>query len=292
MTERSFPQFSKFPIEIKLLVWEQFYLEPRHFMIKEYQWNNGDRRGLPSKSNTSWTFNTLTWCFHAASSSSKHYNDIDTTIDRVSSSVASRLRPRFWLPTWSLFHEYNHLEYYDKNCCTWSSVPSRGALEPWMNQHRISADPRINWNTDFIHFAFDPKLCFPRQFDWLANIQNVVTGAFWNPTTPSCRHYRWLVEDMSSWDSHNRLKKLNEHWLLLWHLYGIIQTWVLDQTSHTEPNSCAWWCSTPIHTYPPIWPCFVRRSDCGQLRELEVTPECYILSERDITKNILLRGRR
>ncbi|KAH0427702.1 hypothetical protein CcaCcLH18_09533 [Colletotrichum camelliae] len=302
---RSFPRFPEFPTEIKVLVWEQFYLEPRHFIVEEYQWNNGDERGLPgigdstdgldgnsNRANISQTFNAVTWCFHAASSSSKYYNDIDTTINRISSSVAFRLRPRFWLPMWSLLHEYHHLESYDSNCCKWSPTPSCGY--PEANQHTIPADPRINWNTDFIHFAFNPIRYFPHQFDWFANIQNIVTSALWNPTGSGYNSY-WVVQDVSSWDGNSRVNKVKECNLYSTYLSEIIQDWVLDQTCHTGPNSCAWWCKSG-HTSrrsAPLgrkWPRFVRRADRDQLRTLDVNPDRYVLSERDITKDILLVG--
>lgn len=84
----TFPRFQDFPCEIRLMIWREFFLEPRFFqavcqLLEE-----------PVKHDLRWTL------VHYGSSRT-YYTAIDTQINKESTDVARKIRPKSCFPTFS-----------------------------------------------------------------------------------------------------------------------------------------------------------------------------------------------
>lgn len=118
----AFPKFSQFPTEIRLMIWREFYLEPRYF---EVHWKYGIK-----SSSIHLRAHVLNHSIHHVGSRRQYFTAIDTTINRESYLVATKIRPRFWLPMWCS-------PTYDS---TWSTIPSVETVP----------DVLINWEVDYL----------------------------------------------------------------------------------------------------------------------------------------------
>lgn len=123
----AFPKFSQFPTEIRLMIWREFYLEPRYF---EVRWKCGIK-----SSSIHLRANVLNHSIHHVGSRRHYFTAIDTTINRESYLVATKIRPRFWLPMWCS-------PTYDS---TWSTIPSVETVP----------DVSINWEVDYLQLNVD-----------------------------------------------------------------------------------------------------------------------------------------
>ncbi|KAJ0372139.1 hypothetical protein COL26b_009297 [Colletotrichum chrysophilum] len=76
----SFELFPKLPNCLKFMIWEEFYLEPRYFLV--------DGSGISRFDDT------VEWVMKPRPYKKKYYTAIDTDIDPLASNVARILRPQ------------------------------------------------------------------------------------------------------------------------------------------------------------------------------------------------------
>ncbi|KAF6792364.1 hypothetical protein CMUS01_16166 [Colletotrichum musicola] len=173
---RTFHPFPKLPAELRRMVWREFYLEPRYFIVIE---DGGVDHIDPGSQPDQWhTSYEDTQRMTAYSRCARYWRSIDTAIDHTSREVARGLRSRFWFPTWA-FTYTNYVQ-------NWlGSLPWRDpAKNPEEEGYQYPADIHINWDTDWINFnSFffelssgdigDASIVASPKMDWLANIRNL-----------------------------------------------------------------------------------------------------------------------
>ncbi|KAF9874978.1 hypothetical protein CkaCkLH20_07672 [Colletotrichum karsti] len=289
----TFHEFSALPPEIQVMIWEEFYLEPRYFVPWAHRSCNLIGAGFK-----------ITVNMYVACSSSLHYQGIDTQINRMSYHVARRLRRPFRFPT--MYWEDMRVEQ------------SAGGV----------ADARLNWDTDIICFIGhhpDSELG-PH---WSHNIQNLVVGRSGGQTAETgC----WLVADLSPLDKRAKIERIRNNRIpsdffydspeLTKHLRHWAYVQVLNQSPRIYPE---WWEEWHGRRVPPggktqywngndwfshihrgshgrykytdssqgrqgslidewcIWPQFARLSQDGTTSEMmEASPRVYVLSEGEL----------
>ncbi|KAH0440647.1 hypothetical protein CcaCcLH18_02317 [Colletotrichum camelliae] len=148
-----FKLFSKFPNCIKLMIWEEFYSQPRYFTTYPvYQGRSReDEFEIP-----------LGWSLKPKGPQKSYHKAIDTQIDQLSSFVASRVRPRFTIeiPRMTVDEHQPH------------RIKKRRAK----GKSKV-AHANINWDFDFVHVI----KAIPEgsgnlipQVAWFSNIRNMV----------------------------------------------------------------------------------------------------------------------
>lgn len=147
----TFPRFQDFPCEIRLMIWREFFLEPRFFrsVCKVLQaWTSGHSYDLR------WTL-----VHHGCSRT--YYTSIDTQINKESTEVARKVRPKSCFPTFSPEIGVGGLEM------RWDSHPTYF---------------HVNWDVDFISLDFaDAGLQLTSASEcllWYSKVRNLSLGPF------------------------------------------------------------------------------------------------------------------
>lgn len=97
--------------------------------------------------------------YYVDTSMHRYYKTIDSTIDRMSRSVARALRPNFWIPPWARLPS--------ASSTTMMSPPQK------MMWHRNAYDININWDVDVVWFLEDLDTGDELTCGWLELISNV-----------------------------------------------------------------------------------------------------------------------
>lgn len=204
---RTFHLFPDLPAELRRMIWREFYLEPRYFIVGDY---DGGFHEDPEHPNASrlWIFDT-TWYMTPYSRCVRYWRSVDTSIDRMSRDVAHGVRDRVWFPLWARAYEMDT----DLGSLPWRD-PER---HPSGRRFEYPADTRINWDVDwtricsprgYTELAYDNLIIFPIT-DWWANIRNLATH--WSfPCYTGFLHYHRGISDanMSLWVCCQRMPAL------------------------------------------------------------------------------------
>ncbi|KAH0425335.1 hypothetical protein CcaCcLH18_10991 [Colletotrichum camelliae] len=154
----TFYNFSFLPVEIRLSIWTEFYLEPRLFTARLCRRSHFDVDDESHGFHRTWKlFHLDTHAYladddrhrwdngypgrHVDTQMHRYYKTIDSTIDRMSRSVARALRPNFWITPWT--------GPTSTSPATMMSPPQKMV---WV---RNAYDININWDVDLVWFLED-----------------------------------------------------------------------------------------------------------------------------------------
>lgn len=182
--DQAFHCFPDLPAEIRRMIWSEFYLEPRTFHTKLYDWQVYCNKGGDDDDHVVLFDNeTAEYIYKMAPvlpGLQSYYHSIDTSIDRTSADVARTVRPHFWLPPWVSCDGH------------WIGVmPSRDPANRTRRlTHPLPKDARVNWDADWTSVkedynlfqtgGWDADILLSPQTDWWANIRNLVL--FYQPS--------------------------------------------------------------------------------------------------------------
>ncbi|KAH9232701.1 hypothetical protein K456DRAFT_395699 [Colletotrichum gloeosporioides 23] len=144
----TFPRFQDFPCEIRLMIWREFFLEPRFFQ-SFCQMLQAQTKGDSY---------SLRWTLVHHGSSRTYYTSIDTQINKESTDVARKIRPKSCLPIFS------------------------PQIAGWGLERRWDSNPvyfHVNWDVDFINLDdADPRLQMTSDecLSWYSKVRNLSLG--------------------------------------------------------------------------------------------------------------------
>lgn len=158
-SQSPFDLYGRFPPEICNMIWEEFYSSPRLF--RAVHTVEGDLEAPTETAFYTWALTPCSVDIPEGWTARAYHLALDTSIDRMSSRVAQKLRKRC---SFEMF-QVNDLQI----------EPAPRPIEE--NQAAVVCpDVRVNWELDFIHiededhYVMDPIILS----EWTGNVRNLV----------------------------------------------------------------------------------------------------------------------